>query len=68
MSRWLALVQGMDGVEVVGAADTCEAALELARGRGFCAWALRADQDVPDIKPRRPDSGRSWHRTSREAS
>jgi len=60
--RWFAMIQDLQGVKMVGTADSHEAALELAKGHGICSWALREDQEVPRIKPRRAESGRPWCR------
>jgi len=62
MPRWRALVQDLGGVREVGMADTYEAALELARKQGLCAWAMRDDLDVPKVKPRKPSEGRTWRK------
>ena len=58
---WRALVQEYEGVRELGQFPTVEAALREARLSGtMCAWALRADREVPFIEPRKPGEGRSW--------
>jgi len=63
MPRWRALVQDYEGIREVGMADTHEATLELARGRGQCAWAMRDDRDMPKVEPRKPTQGKPWRKS-----
>lgn len=54
---WIAFVQGLGGITMVGEAPTMDEALTLARSKQSdvgCTGAIRSDRKLPEVEPRAP--------------